>query len=600
MNHDFIVFTKSKTMVILKIHIKNMEVVMTYRIVLKHIIAITIGIITLFSLIGCAGAKETSAQSEAEMSDISRDLLGAYPEEITYTMGRKIVQNPRMPKGDTYENNAYTRYIKERLNAVCINEFETMAEDYDRQVALVIASGDLPDIMHVASREHLNELVENDLIADLTDVYAKYSSQHVKDVYDSYEGRALEPAMYNGRLMALPGTNVDSAPNQIWIREDWMEELGIVIDKDGDACITLEELEMVAREFLDKDPGKSGDPVAIPLTNWLNVDDYNLSTFCMTGIASVFGAYPKLWLQNDEGEVYYGSNASETKEALGVLQKWYKDGILDPQFGTRTWNDISDLYINGQTGIAFGVWHTPDWLLNNVRSKDAKASFVTYTLEDKDGKVNVFHNNAAGAFMVVRKDYDYPELAIKISNLFHDEIPNSKTLEIDAPEVAQYQKDSVDGSVRPFDIVVNKGTSLLDDYSEMCQGVKEEITLDEVSTVESRVTIGSVKRYLENPVDVDVADWAKYHSRMKGVALIDKLTKEDKFNWVEPVFWGITDTMKTKGEKLEKLEEEMFIKIVTGFLPLDEFDGFVQEWHSQGGAQIIEEIEASLSADKKM
>lgn len=573
---------------------------MTYKSVIKHMIAITIGLITLFSLIGCAGAKKTSAQSEAEMSDISRDPLGAYPEEITYTMGRKIVQNPKMPKGDTYEDNAYTRYIKEKLNAVCVNEFETMAEDYDRQVALVIASGNLPDIMHVASREHLNELVENDLIADLTDVYAKYSSQHVKDVYDSYEGRALEPAMYNGRLMALPGTNVDSAPNQIWIREDWMEELGIEIDKDGDACITLEELEMVAREFLDKDPGKSGNPVAIPLTNWLNVDDYNLSTFCMTGVASVFGAYPKLWLQNDKGEVYYGSNAAETKEALGVLQKWYKDGILDPQFGTRTWNDISDLYINGQTGIAFGVWHTPDWLLNNVRSKDAKASFVTYTLEDKDGKVNVFHNNAAGAFMVVRKDYDYPELAIKISNLFHDEIPNSKTLEIDAPEVAQYQKDSVDGSVRPFDIVVNKGTSLLDDYSEICQGVKDEITLDEVSTVESRVTIGSVKRYLENPVDVDVADWAKYHSRMKGIALIDKLTKEDKFNWVEPVFWGITDTMKTKGEKLEKLEEEMFIKIVTGFLPLDEFDGFVKEWHSQGGAQIIEEIEASLSADKKM
>ncbi len=575
------------------------------RLVFKPVIAITlvIIIIIMLSLVGCSYIiKDTIEQVETVEipSENSNPGFEAYPEEITYTMGRKIVQNPKIPKGDTYEDNAYTRYIKEKLNAVCVNEFEVMPEDYDRQIALVIASGKLPDIMYIASREVLKELAENDLIADLTDVYRDYSSEHVQAVYDSYNGRALQAAMYNGRLMALPGTNVDSAPNQIWIREDWMEELGVEIDKDGDGCITLEELEMVSRAFLENDPGKSGDPVAIPLNNWLNVDDYNASTFCMTGVASVFGAYPKLWLKNDLGEVYYGSTTPQMKEALGVLQRWYQEGILDPQFGTRTWNDISELYTNGQTGIAFGVWHTPDWLLNNVRSKDNKASFATYVLEDEQGKVNVFHNNAAGGFMVVRKDYAYPELAVKIGNLFHGELANSKTIEIDAPEVANYQKDGVDGSVRPFDIVVNKNTSLLDDYLEIRKGVDGEITLDDVSTVESRVSIASVKRYLNDPLNVNVIDWAKYHSRMKGVGLIDQLSKEGKFNWVEPIFWGITDTMKTDGQGLEALEEEMFIKIITGSVPLDEFDVFVSQWHSQAGSQIIKEIEENLELDNKM
>ncbi len=550
-------------------------------------IAIILGMIITLSLAGCAQANENLSE-----------LQNIRSEQITYTMGRKIVNNPRLPQGDTYEDNAYTRYIKERLNAVCIDKFEATSEDYDRHVALAITSGDLPDIMRIGNKELVNELVEKDLIADLTDVYANYSSERVKKVYDSYEGRALQEAMYNGRLMALPGTNVDSAPNQIWIREDWMEKLGIEIDQDGSGTITIDELEMVARKFLEHDPGGSGNPVAIPMVNWLNVNDYNMSTFCMTGVASIFESYPKLWLRDNKGEVYYGSTAQGTKKALEVLQRWYKEGILDPQFGTRTWDDIAELYTNGQSGITFGVWHTPDWLLNNVREIDNKARFASYVLEDKDGKVNVFHNSAVSGFIVVRKDYEYPELAIQIGNLFHDELANSKTLEIDAPEVAKYQKDAVDGSVRPFDIVVNMYTSLLDDYKEVCQGVNDIITLDEVSTVESLVTIGSIKSYLGNPEEASVTDWAKYHSRMKGVGLIDRLTNEGKFNWVEPVFWGATDTMKAKWASLEELEEEMFLKIVTGFLPIDEFDLFVEQWNEQGGSKIIEEIEKSLESQR--
>ncbi|PAF11794.1 hypothetical protein CHH61_25385, partial [Shouchella clausii] len=72
---------------------------------------------------------------------------------------------------DTYEDNAYTRIVEEKLGAKIENAFEGEGEDYTRQVALAISSGELPDMMRVDSREELKELVENDLIADLTDVY---------------------------------------------------------------------------------------------------------------------------------------------------------------------------------------------------------------------------------------------------------------------------------------------------------------------------------------------------------------------------------------------------------------------------------------------
>ena len=42
---------------------------------------------------------------------------GKYPELVTYTLG-KIVgsNNANLPVKATYEDNAYTRYLKERLN----------------------------------------------------------------------------------------------------------------------------------------------------------------------------------------------------------------------------------------------------------------------------------------------------------------------------------------------------------------------------------------------------------------------------------------------------------------------------------------------------
>ncbi|GMQ63173.1 type 2 periplasmic-binding domain-containing protein [Vallitalea maricola] len=559
--------------------------------IVKQITVLMLISIISFSLVAC---NDKDSSKVTESTEVGENAHGKYTEEITYTLGRLTVQNSKLPEGDTYENNAYTRYVKEKLNAVCVDAFEANGEDYDRQVSLAISSGDLPDMMRVGDKNILDELVENDLIADLTEVYDTYGSDYLKSIYDSYDGRALDTAMYDGKLMALPGTNVDSAPSEVWIRQDWLDKLDIIIDEDGNGCITIEELEMVAKTFREKDPGNSGNPIGIPLAYWLNSNDYGGSNHCMTGIANAFGAYPKLWLQDEGGNIYYGSTTKETKEALGVVKKWYQEGILDPQFGTRTWDDITALLINGQSGIVFGAWHIPDWLLNNIRAMDNNAVFSAYVIEDENGKANVFHNNASNGFIVVRKGYEYPELAIKIANIFYDEFANSKTLATDAPEVSKYHVDAVDGATRPFNIEINKYTSLLDDYSDIRRGVNGEIPIEEARTVESRVIIENVTKYLKDYENSNVTDWAKYHSRMKGVALIEKLTNEGTFNWVNPVFWGTTDTMKTNWANLEKLEEEMFIKIIIGATSLDEFDAFVNDWNKQGGAQIIKEIQETL------
>lgn len=549
----------------------------------KKMMSVTLAFAMMASVSACSAKSEETGATETGSG------AAADTEAVTIMMGRQTLQNPKLPEGDTYENNAYTRMLEDKLNVKIVDEFEANGDDYDRQVSLALSAGDIPDIMKVTTLDELQELYENDLIADLTESYESHASDYLKGIYDSYGGRALENVTFDGKIMALPGTNADSGPSIVWIRSDWMDSLGITIDEDGNGCITIEELEMVAKEFVDKNPGNAENVVGIALASWLKSGDPD-GTYSMNSLAYAMGAFPKTWYEKDGG-IIYGSTTEEMKNALSTAAGWYRDGILDPQVGTRTWDDITALLANGQTGIAFGTWHIPDWLLNNVYALNKDASFQAYALEDANGKVNCKHNDATNGYMVVSKEFAHPELAVEIANLFYDELANSSSVAEEFPEVAKYMEDGVDGSTRPFNIEVNSYTSLLDDYKDLKQCLDGEITIEEIHSAEQRTNAAVIGAYLEGTEDA--TGWAKYHSRMKGVNLIYELTEQDLFSWLTPVFPQTTPTMETNWANLEKLEEETFIKIVTGVEDVETgFAQFVENWNAQGGAQIIDEIAA--------
>lgn len=544
---------------------------------LKKLTGIVVSTALLLSMAACSAKDDVSGTGDT----------GKEEGTITVSMGRQTLQNVTFPDGDTYEDNAYTRMAEQELNIDIIDEFEANGDDYDRQVSLALSAGDIPDMMKVVSRDELKELYENDLIADLSEVYEEYASDYLKSVYDSYEGRALANVTIDGKMMALPGTNTDSGPSIVWIRSDWMEQLGISIDEDQNGCITIEELEAVAKEFMDKNPENAENVVGVAFAPWLTNGDPD-GTFSMNSIAYALGAFPKTWMEKD-GAVVYGSATDEMKQALAVAAKWFQNGILDPQVGTRTWDDITALLANGQCGITFGTWHIPDWLLNNVYALNDKATFEAYALSDADGKVNCKHNDATSGYIVVSKDFEHPEIAIEIANLFYDELVNSRELLEKYPDVADYVSNGVDGSSRPFNIEVNSYTSLLDDYTDLKSCLNGEIGVEEVKTSEQRSNATSILAYMDG--DEDATGWSKYHSRSKGVELIQRLTENGQFNWLTPIFPPTTPTMETNLANLEKLEEETFIKIVTGDLDVESgFEQFVTEWNEQGGAQIIKEV----------
>lgn len=191
----------------------------------------TIMMLTVITLLaGCnspaKGVYNDSDYNEA-VSTAKTTPFGAYPDTIEYTLGKMTsVNNSNMPAMDTYTDNAYTRYIKSVLNVQNVDVFEANDSQYNTNVSMAVSMNRLPDIMVVSSQSELEQLIENGMIEDLTDSYNNCLTDRIKSMYASYGSALMDMVTYDGKIMALPETNITDGPNLVWLRKDWMDILG--------------------------------------------------------------------------------------------------------------------------------------------------------------------------------------------------------------------------------------------------------------------------------------------------------------------------------------------------------------------------------------
>ena len=512
------------------------------------------------------------------------------------TLGRQTAVDPKLPKGDTYNSNAYTRAVDKKFNIKIKDKFEANGDDYKRQVSLAIASGDIPDMM-VVSRDEMKELYDNDLIEDMTAVYKNTGSKAIKEAYESYKNRPIEDGTFNKKLMGLPATAGDLGPSLFWVRDDWAQKLGIKLDADGNGAITMNELHDLAKTFAEKNPGGTAKNTGIAIAPTVVSGSYGGSGYSAMGIGDALGSHPGFWLKGADGKIVNGTVTKETKYTLTLLNSWYKEGILDKQFGTRTWDDISAMMVNGETGIISGPWHIPDWNLFQAKEKNKDVSFKAYALENAQGKVETILNNPTGNFVVVRKGFKKPELAMKIINFIYDDMRNSPTAATDYPEIAAYHASAVDGSTRPFNIEINPATELLDTVSDAKAVLDGQKTENDVKYPDTRSLIKTLQTYSKDPAAAKSTDWATYTSRIFGVNdVLVKVRNEGLLTEIDSPFFGNTKTLEEKGADMDKLREETFMKMITGAKPLSDFDNFVKQWNKQGGAQVTQEVQKAVDA----
>ena len=519
--------------------------------------------------------QNVSEEYRRAMEKAETTPYGAYPELVTYTLAQiSGANNSNLPEGDTYEDNAYTRYLRKMLNIQNDTVYMDTEERYSELVNILVKDQNLPDIMVVTDREILKELVENDLVEDLTEVFEKCTSPRIKEMYESYGDALLNSGKFNGRLMAVPETVIDHGPNLLWLRKDWMEELGLEEPE------TLEDAFEIIDAFVQNRMGTEDGETPVGLACDTNLVGTTSSSYSVDPVFDSFGANPQRWISQD-GEIVYGSLTEETKEALDYLHKLYDRGILDRNFALRAPNNLRDLVVNGKCGAFFGLWWTPNNPLMESYEKNSEADWEPYYLQELADK-NVYESFRDNKYVVVRKGYEHPEIVMKIISVLFD---YTRYEAEDAREVNEYFALNVDPTARP--LVINV------DYNEATYQVTENIEAalngnypEEKLTAIEQSYYQACDSYLSGK-DYTAEDWAAYKSRISAVGLlVDK-------HYTPAVRSYLDDAGGEIPQSLRQFEKSTFIQIIMGEKPVSYFDTFVEQWYQQGGHELTQQIRLS-------
>ena len=586
---------------------------------MKQIMATMLTILTVItSLCGCGTTEDTAstAVEEKKTAQIAEETEGSetvgvdtadswvaaatdtytpYPETVNYTVGITVDPSRTYPEdweNGSPEHSAYTEFYKAKLNVQNMDYFEAAdGDDYRTKVSMAISSGDLPDIMAV-TQEELVALVENDLIEDLTDAYNNCASELMKEIYDSYDGRSLDMATFDGKLYAMPTTNISGGPEFLWLRKDWMDKLGLEEPK------TLEDVEKIVTAFIEQDPGNNGagKTVGIPLCTTENNFLYGnySSAYKMNNVFTMFGAAPEQWIETDDGEIGYGSVQPEMKYGLEVLADWYQKGLIDKEFSTRKYAEITSLLTDGTCGSVFAGWWLP-YDLAGCYELNPEAEWVSYLVPMADnGKVTTWtgNPNQEDKYFVVRKGFEHPELLIKLKSITLDYNQGDAAYTDKSAEAVAY----MDWVNHGYGIEFIGGFDWYDAVARSYEHIHEAIdgTRDSqnMTAYENSLYLSCVDYLdaIEAGERPEKQNWVDYNCRMVAA----KQMLEADTNTINPVFYGQTESMGMLWETLKTLERKTIMQIVSGEMPVSEFDNFVQEWKQVGGNTITEEVCAQV------
>ena len=497
------------------------------------------------------------------------NAFAPYPQTVEVTIGRENIVSLDLPDGHNIEQNKYIDYLNSALNLKITYDWLADSSAYTEKVNLAIASGEIPDVMYVNSQAQLKQLVDNEMVEDLTDYMAPYFSDMMNDRFQKYGAYGLESAMFDGRMMALPNLNGGYEFSFMWVRQDWVTALGAQMPK------TLDEVIALAKLFMEKDPNGNGEGKTIGIAVNPQVAGIYNNLGNIDPIFGTFGAFPRQWIRDENGAITYGTISQETKQALGYVADLYSNGVLDKEFAIRTGDNFNSLLLSGRCGIFFGPWWMPDWPLNAAIANNPQADWVPVLAPlDANGSFNVYRQKPNNQWIVVRKGYEHPEVVFKmlsytIAHQSDDDVLNF------------YPGTSVLWTIWPVIMIYRDEDTIPQDYALLSEAL--ETGNPEKLSAEQKNVYTQCKLWLDNK---DLAAWQMYTCRVVG----PEVTTRKEVKAFDNVYPLMTDSMELKWANLEKMENEMILKTIMGEASIDTFDSFVESWLAQGGEEITAEV----------
>ncbi|MHA0855707.1 extracellular solute-binding protein [Paenibacillus sp. CMAA1364] len=501
---------------------------------IKKSVSVVGSMVLVFTLLaGCATSKsEPVVTNKPSTSTTSKpEATSSAPAKVKF-----IVSDFNQPvPGGKAMDIPFVKYLASKTNTDIDIEFLPAANAIETY-RLKVASGEYGDV-------HLGYGLQDDLILanralDLKPLIDQYGTNMKKVVPQA----VWDNITVDGKIMGIPQPAIANSTRTLYIRKDWLDNLGLQIPKTSD------ELLNVLREFRDKDPNGNGKKDEIPFSmrdNWSWGDN----------IFGMFGVIQQVEMIVD-GEVISGNMAPNMKTALEYFKTMYDEKLLDQDFLTNQrpqWEQKikSDLV---------GVWnHAPELLPKwqddlSTALPDKKPVVITFATPRGTGYEGPLGFAVASATKtyIVDKDAENPEAIVKMLDwLFSEEGQTFSELGIEGESYT-----NTDGKLT-YDAEKDAATKLnvLRDNLFRMHGFNEKLTSVKLTPENAAL--------LKNAIDVLANE---------GIPTLKKAPNAD-----------LTPLKNT----LETAWQETAAKIVVGKVDIDKtFQEYVDRYRTEGAAII--------------
>lgn len=519
----------------------------------KIVSAVLTATMILSLSVGCSGNKQKNEATPG----------GSEPkaaEKIKLSIARGV-NEPTDGKNTIIEQELEKKYPDLDLEAIV---FENAS--WKDQISTRIAGGQVPDIIWLAGRDDVEKFNKQGVLAEikLEDI-KKYMPKYFK-VYEKYGTDHFLLGMIEGKNYAIPMVNpaMQRANTSGW-RQDWLDNVGITKVPQ-----TLAEFEDALLKFRNNDPDKNGKKDTYGMT--ARGKDSNGELF--SEFYGAYGVFPTGFMVKD-GKITYGGVTEEAKSAITMLNKWYKEELIDPEFVVESAQTQTQKWANSKVGYVSSTWYR-------------LVPAVKYFSGEHYEALNKVNPNAkialADAPVGPNGKHGYSVMGGKITG--------------GIVMGAQMGKDPKK---------MTRALQLVDDlsaddetYALAAYGIKDTnwkldsngnvVDIPPFDKPEGRVNLGrSIFSGLNNP---DGLYFKKEPADLIKKAMDRNIIPNQDY-FMNDLLTVMPAGSMDKYNQLKLIQTKWVIDFVTGTKPISDFDKFVKEWNDNGGKQLVDDANAS-------
>ncbi|WP_372661950.1 hypothetical protein [Cohnella sp.] len=555
------------------------------------------------ALAACSSNKDQNASSSSPSASTSAsasgtdtasiDPLAKIDDPITVTTVKRTLQNAKYKEGQSAENNSWINFLKDQGVNI---QYSWMADasQFENQMNVTIASGDIPDILPQITGSQANTLIKGDQLMDMKPYLDKYLSDEAKSVLYGDGGALMNSTVTSdGKqyLLPLTASEIRADIKGLWIRKDWLDKLHLTVPT------TVEEFEKVAEAFTTQDPDGNGKPDTYGF-GVSGKDNLILDWGGADGVFEMFHSQPGPWWDNslfyekdESGNVIWSGSKPGVKQALTLLQTMYKKGELAKDFGTvDAGGKLAQDLTGGKVGMFMGRWWQALWPLPDLKTKDPKSDWIVVNMPSGDGKPTQPYGYRPGnVYVAVSKNMKNPEAFVKMINWYVEKVfgPNA-----DAQNFASTDQNNYGSWKSSAPFVIEDPFKLSRDYTAVSTALKAKDPSK--LNAEQKQHYDDVQKYEQDPSYV--VGWTAWQNFSGADGTAGKHYFEDnkESDVLKNAFFSVpNEKMVTTIPMYKKMAEEMISKIIYGQASVDDWDKLVNDWNKLAGNDIMKDLQAS-------